>query len=259
MERNEHWGRLSAGLVLAIVVTLAGCDAESAAPARDAATTPGAGDAGQDDDQPRRCRAPAGVSDAPHSIAQVVELLNALPMPVTLPCFLESLARPLSLHAANSEFSAQPAVGARSPRIFLFFDPLILSIAPAGPGAVLVEFGEQRSATTSLKAELQFPIEQRLDAEAPYRRLEFVTSTTACGVCHQGEKPAADVGLPLAVISPALRPLPNQYVPISRLLAELESCEPAEDPARCELLDALLRLRPAPIERAFPMTFNTFF
>ncbi len=249
--------RFSFGPLFAAVLSLAGCDAQPDAPQEDAEA--GAGDAGHEDDQPMRCRAPAGVTNAPRSIAQAVELLNALPRPVTLPCFLESLARPLSLHAANSEFSAQPAVGAQSPRIFLFLDPLIFSVVPAGPGAELVEFGEQRSATTSLKAELLFPIRERLDAEAPYRRLEFAASATACGICHQGEKPATDVGLPLAVISPALRPLPNQHVPLAKLLAELESCDPGQDPARCELLDALLSPRPAPVERAFPTTFNTFF
>ena len=68
-----------------------------------------------------RCVAPEGVSTAPQTIAEVVTLLNALPKPLNLPCFVASLARPLSLHAVNSPFSAQPAQGRRSPRIFIFF------------------------------------------------------------------------------------------------------------------------------------------
>lgn len=252
--------RRSWPLFVGAVLALVACGTQPEASQDDGDGGTDETDAGSDEaDADVRCRAPAGVNNAPRSIAQAVELLNALPRPVTVPCFLESLARPLSLHAANSEFSAQPAAGAKSPRIFLFFDPLILSVVPAGPGAELVEFGEQRSPTSSLKAELLFPINERLDAEAPYRRLSFAASTTACGVCHQGEKAAADVGLPLAVISPALRPLPNQHVPLTNLLAEHETCDPAQDAARCELLSALLRPRPAPRERAFPATFKTFF
>lgn len=200
-----------------------------------------------------------GVSDSPKSVAEVVELLNALPKPLSLPCFLESLARPLWLRAANSEFSAQPAVGARSPRIFLFNDPLIMSVVPAGPGAQLLELGERRSPVTSLKAELEFPITEPLDAEAPYRRLAFNESLTVCGACHQGEKLAADVGLPLAFISQALRPVANQHVPLSKLMAELDACDAREEPERCALLGALLGVTPAPLEGDFPATFNTFF
>jgi hypothetical protein len=254
-KRQSH--RFSSGVLISTFVVLAGCGAEPAGLDGDGGR--GANEADAGDDQRGRCRAPAGVTNAPNSVSQVVELLNALPKPVTLPCFLESLARPLALHAANSEFSAQPAVGARSPRIFLFIDPLVLSIAPAGAGAQLLEFGEQRSAGTSLKAELEFPITEQLDAEAPYRRLAFAASVSACGVCHQGERLAEDVGSSLAFISPALRPLPIQRVPISKLIAELDSCDPGQEPDRCALLDALLSQRPAPLEREFSPTLDTFF
>src|SRR5688572_16123159 len=80
------------------------------------------------------CRAPEGVSGSPRSVDQTVELVNALPKPLSLACFVEALGRPLQLHATRSEISAQPAVGLRSPRIFLYFEPLIMTVVPAGAG-----------------------------------------------------------------------------------------------------------------------------
>ncbi len=65
------------------------------------------------------CRAPAGVSNSPRTIDETVTLINALPKPLSLPCFLESLARPLEISASYGVFSAQPAKGIRSPRIFV--------------------------------------------------------------------------------------------------------------------------------------------
>jgi hypothetical protein len=241
-----------------------GCDTQGDVPEPDAGAVsdvtdaaPGvASDAGA---QSERCRAPEGVSSAPQSVTQVMELVNALPKPLTLPCFLETLQRPLKLRAAHSIFSAQPAVGARSPRIFVFIGPLVLSVVPAGIGAHLLELGEQRSAVNSLKAELEFPVTEQLDAAAPYRRVAFNDAITSCGVCHQGEQLAADVGDPLAVLSAGLQPTPEQHVPLARLMAELASCDASQEPERCALLEALLAPTPAPLEGAFPATFNTFF
>jgi hypothetical protein len=250
-----------------LALALAGCgDADVASAPRDAEQdAEDAGDAapGQLPDdagvEPARCRAPEGVSTSPHSIAEVVALLNALPKPVTLPCLLETLARPLALSATDSVFSLQPARGAKSPRIFLQFDGLILSVVPDGDGAPLLEMGERRSATTSLKAELAFPITAELDAAAPYVRLPFDENLTNCGVCHQGEVAAQDIAQPFATISQALRPRADQRVPLERVLAEARACDPSVEPERCAMLDALVAPLPGPIERDFPASYNTFF
>ena len=192
-------------------------------------------------------------------MADVVELLNALPRPVTLPCFLETLDRPLAISATDSVFSLQPAEGARSPRIFVHLDALTLSVVPEGTGAPLLELAERRSPTTSLKAELAFPITAPLSASSPYERLRFDDSLTNCGVCHQGERPAQDVALPLAMISQALRPREDQRVPLARLQAEARGCDADQEPERCALLDALLGPAPTPHDGEFPATYNTFF
>lgn len=64
-----------------------------------------------DPQTPRRCVAPPGISAAPSSIAAAVALINALPPPVTVACFVESLDRPLQVVATASDLSAQPAAG----------------------------------------------------------------------------------------------------------------------------------------------------
>jgi hypothetical protein len=200
---------------------------------------------------------------APTTIAEVASLLNALPKPVTLPCFVQALARPLSLQAVDSVFSAQPAQGRRSPRVFLFFPGLTMSVVPAGTGAPLLELGEAREENQSLKAELEFPVEHEVDGAAPYQRVHFDEAITTCGFCHQGERRAEDVASPLAFISPALRPREYQRVPLAELRAEVASCDTdadaAAEPERCALLRALFGQGPEPLEHDFPTSYRTFF
>jgi hypothetical protein len=186
------------------------------------------------------CQAPVGVSAQPRSIDETVELVNALPKPLTVPCFVEALSRPLLLHATLSEISAQPAVGARSPRIFLYFEPLILSVVPAGLGAHLVELGEQGPGYRSLKAELAFPIEQAVTAAGPYEHALFGENVTGCAFCHANEqRDPALVDAP-GYVSQALRPFPSQRVPLWSLRDEWQRCDAQLEPERCALLDALL-------------------
>jgi hypothetical protein len=197
----------------------------------------------------------------PRSVDEVVELVNELPKPASVACFLEALSGPLALQAANSPFSAQPAAGARSPRLFLFYDPLVLSVVPGGSGAHLLELGERRSDNTSLKAELAFPIESEISRTAPYDRLRFndTTTTSACGFCHASEHRVEEIDHPFAVISQAMRPLPSQRVTLESLRAEAIRCDPAAEAERCDILRALFDRDTAPLEHEFPATFKTFF
>lgn len=206
-----------------------------------------------------RCEAPAGVNASPRSIADVLTLVNALPKPLSLACLLETFARPIELNATRSVVSAQPAGGVRSPRMFLFYDPLIMSIVPAGPGSHLLEFGEQRGDNTSLKGELAFPIvDSALPPEAPFERVMFDAERTGCAFCHRSEEPATDIAYTKAFVSQALRPLPQERVAISALEAELTSCDAAEEPERCAMLRAVLQPDGA-LPRDFPAELDTFF
>ena len=205
------------------------------------------------------CARPA--RPAPSSIADMISLLNALPKPVTLPCVLEALPHPLAIHAVDSVLSAQPAVGERSPRIFVFLDGLIVSVVPAGTGSRLLELGERRSDMDSLKAELEFPIERELSASAPYMRLRFDdnTSTSTCGFCHTQENPADDVDDPYARISRSIRPMPSQRVSLAALQTELANCAAAQEPERCAMLRAVFGPSGKAVDAEFPTQWKTFF
>jgi len=203
------------------------------------------------------CRAPAGVSNSPHTIAETVTLINALPKPLSLPCFLESLARPLEISATYSLLSAQPAQGARSPRIFLFQEPTLLSIVPAGDGASLLEFGEQRPELRSLKAELVFPVSAPLAPSAPFEHLMFNSQFTTCGGCHAGELSESELSGVRTFVSLALRPRVSELVSTASLQHELQICDRALEPQRCAMLDALLGWGQV-TDRAFPAQMATF-
>ena len=129
-------------------------------------------------------------------------------------------------------------------------------MVPAGDGAHLLEFGETRPDNRSLKAELEFPIEAELDDTSPYDRVHFNDTVTTCGFCHQGEERDEAIASPLAFVSPALKPRPEQRVLLAELAREVQACEesPAAEPnppadagadagvteaERCEMLHAL--------------------
>jgi len=229
------------------LLVVCGCGAEPAGDQGAAAARPATPD----------CRAPAGVSDAPRTVAETVTLINALPKPLSLPCFLESLARPLQLQASISLFSAQPSKGQRTPRIFLFRDPLVMSIVPDGDGSELLEFGEQRPSLRSLKAEIAFPVSAPLEPSAPYEGLMFNPQLTTCGGCHANEQQESELSGARTFVSVALRPRQVDRVSVLSLGHELEICDRAQEPLRCAMLDALLGWGQV-TEREFPAEMATF-
>ncbi len=191
----------------------------------------------------------------PRTIPQMVERLNGLPRPVSIACVIASLPRPLTVVASTSAFSAQPADGRRSPRIFILGDRLILSIVPAGPGAKLLEFGELITATRTLKGELKFPITAQVPMEAPFTQVMMGNFQTNCSLCHRAESPhpSIDGGF----VSAAFRPDPGNLVPLAELRELNASCDPNAERERCEILMALLGLGTT-IEGKFPSQFELF-
>jgi len=203
-----------------------------------------------------RCVAPKGAPTSPQTIADVLALVNALPSPVTLPCFVQALARPLQIHATVSTISAQPSVGTRSPRIFIFWEGLRASIVPAGAGAPLLELGEILPESRSRKAEIFFPVTTPLDPVTPYDRILFTPTVTRCGFCHQAEEPDPDITFTSAFTSVALRPLDSYAVSIASLASELATCDPTAEADRCALLQALFD-QATPVEHPFPADLPT--
>lgn len=186
----------------------------------------------------RTCPPPPGVSATPTTIAQTVELINALPRPASLDCFLESLDRPLRITSTVSTVSLQPADGARSPRVFLFSGDLVMSVAIDGDGKHLLEFGEPVTPTRSLKAEIAFPLTDTLPVEAPFTRV-MEGDGTSCGLCHGSEEPAMNGPVPEAFVSDALRFRDDELVELDALEAEWQACDPDLEPERCARLDAI--------------------
>lgn len=203
------------------------------------------------------CAAPAGLA-APSSVAMVVDWINALPKPLSLACFLETLERPLRIYASQSLFSAQPAAGRRSPRMFLFEEPLIMSITPAGIGSHLLEFGEWRSDTSSLKAEIVFPVTSELPPSAPFDHLVVDERLTTCGGCHGQEEPDPSITVASAFVSRALRPVPTERVSLDEVHREARACDALVEPERCAMLVAVFGQGQL-LDAEFPAALDTFY
>jgi hypothetical protein len=174
----------------------------------------------------------------PASIDDAMDTIGSLPSPVTLDCFLVSLERPLGLAMTSNIFSAQPADGPESPRIFIRGDDLWMSVVPVGEGRRLLEFGELHPTGLTVKAELEFPIALPLDPDLPFERVRTPDGPTAtgCGICHSGE---IDVGGGRYASTP-LRPGDNTLVPLDTLLDAHATCDSSVDADRCAMLSALL-------------------
>jgi hypothetical protein len=203
------------------------------------------------------CSAPAGLA-APNSVGQVVDWINALPKPLSLACFLETLERPLAVYASESFFSAQPAVGRRSPRMFLFVPPLVMSVTPAGQGSPLLEFGEERANNTSLKAEIPFPVTAELEPSAPYDHVLVDGIFTTCSGCHGEEEEDPTIPFARAFISRAIRPSPDERVSLEEVLLEERRCDARAEPGRCAMLTAIFGQGDVQ-DAEFPETLQTFY
>lgn len=184
------------------------------------------------------CKAPAGVSNSPKTIEEALALVNSLPKPVTVPCFLASLARPLKMSLTNNILSAQPANGNRSPRVFIINDNLLISVVPEGVGQDLVEFSLLTAPDRSIKAEIEFPVLNILPADEPYKQV-LLGAGTICRSCHGGETRATQVTFAEAYESKAFQPPIGSKVDIEAFRAEVALCDPKTEKKRCEIIDAL--------------------
>lgn len=187
------------------------------------------------------CVPAAGAPRAPTSIPELVTLLNALPKPASLPCFLTALERPLTLYLTSSDLSAQPATGARSPRVFLLLEGLQLSVALEGVAAADLLIGYRAQPGRSLKTLVTFPLAGSVSEATVFDSVRSGAGSSSCGVCHVGESAANAAGLPpdVALESDVLLPFDSFEVPVDSLRAEANSCDPAAEPSRCALLSAL--------------------
>lgn len=188
---------------------------------------------------PARCSAPAGVSGSPRNIQQAVALMNSLPKPTTLTCFVESLDRPLELYLTRSELSVQPANGVRSPRTFIVMGDLLMAIVPDGDFSSLLELGQLTTAGRSIKGEIEFPLTADVTASAITEHIRM-GDISLCGGCHGGEtRPRDSFFVDGAFESAVAVPISVYEVDLESLRQEARECDAGREPGRCEMLAAL--------------------
>jgi hypothetical protein len=186
------------------------------------------------------CSPANGVSGRPENISQAIILLNTLPKPVTLECFLQALDRPLTIYMTSSDDSLQPSPGARSPRTFIINGPLVMSLVFDGIARDTLEFGYRPEVSRSIKAEIVFPLTRDVNERTLFDRVRVTERTTQCGICHVGEAHEDFPGFPLGVFaSDVIVPFPMEEVSIEAMMPEVASCDAAAEEYRCGLLTAL--------------------
>ncbi len=203
------------------------------------------------------CKPGAGISGSPKTIEDAVALINSLPKPVTVACFIAALDRPLKANLSSSTSSAQPAVGSRSPRIFIVIDKLNISAVPDGIGQDVVEFSYMVSETMSVKAELQFPILNNVLPQEPYSRIRYGTATS-CGICHGVESRYTGITFADAFYSVAFQPQKGSRISLDSLRSENAKCNSTAEPKRCAIISAFLN-RGSVQNYDFPSVMPFFF
>ncbi len=240
-----------------------GTPAAAGAPAAAGVAGAGAGAAGASG--AAICRPPAGVSGSPRTIEDAVTLLNALPKPTSIPCFLQSLDRPLQVFATSNTISAQPAFSPTSPRIFLRLGQLFVSVVPEGEASQLIEFSYLLEGNArSIKAELSLPLPVAIPPATPYQRViasdpttRLPSAETVCRGCHAAEERVQNIDFAVAYSSVALRPNPASQVSLETLAQAQKSCDALAQPERCAMLSALFGHGPV-VQAEFPSTMTLF-
>ena len=191
--------------------------------------------------EPPGCKPANGVSGTPTTISEAIVLMDTLPRPTSLACFLEALERPLTLYMTKSDRSLQPSPGERSPRTFILRGNFEMSIVLDGDKSNTLEFGFRPEPSRSIKAEVEFPLTKDVSETTLFDRVQVTPRTTKCGACHVGEGHQDYPGFPLGVfISDVLAPFELDEIKLDALKAEHASCDKAAEPYRCGLLSALL-------------------
>jgi hypothetical protein len=185
------------------------------------------------------CTPPPGFSGTPRTIEAAVALMNALPKPTTLPCFIESLDRPLELYLTSSTLSLQPADGERSPRTFLVLGDLVMSVVTTPDFIFRLELGYRSAPGRSIKGEVLFPLGQDVTATMIEDRIR-IGDISICGGCHGAEtRPSDSFFLDGAFESSIATPLYPFEVDLESLKAQAALCDRALEPDRCAQLSAL--------------------
>lgn len=195
---------------------------------------------------------------SPQNINEAVDLINALPKPLSIPCFLQALARPIRVNTTSSILSVQPAVGVNDPRIFIFSGKLVISLASAGDGKNLIEFSFMYNDTQSLKGELSFPITSTVSYTEPFTQVE-TGGQSSCSGCHVEELLDTNVVGTDAYRSKALKPAANRNVSVSSFYQQSYLCDFNNDSSyRCKMIRSLFE-NGTVMQVSFPSATPTYF
>lgn len=113
------------------------------------------------------------------------------------------------------------------------------SVVPEGRGRDYLELSYQTTATTSIKAELEFPVVQLISKSKPYSNVRFSAGTN-CSSCHRAEKQVGTIEDVPLFESWAYQPDKETLVDLQQFSNELKVCNFAKEPERCEIIRALL-------------------
>lgn len=204
-----------------------------------------------------KCRE-VGKSHNPRSIADSVALINALPKPTSIPCFLLALPRPMKLAAADSKLSGQPAVDRTKPRYFILYDDFFITVAGSGAGKDAVEFSEYDGNIKSVKGEIRFPVTDTIGPDAPYKPLVLPEGTgSTCATCHRSEA-VAGAGYPdSAFTSMAIKPANSTLLLMFEISQLNQACQGRYQDEHCLMLMSMFDgLTPQTFD--FPSSMPTF-
>lgn len=173
---------------------------------------------------------------SPESILDVVDLINALPKPLSIPCFVSALNRPLKVNLTSSALSAQPARGRDNPRIFIMNYPLVISLATKDAGSYKMELSEFTEVTKSFKGELNFPIIGNIDISNVFNSVDG-GSQSNCVNCHLQEISNDVFFGTRAYNSFALKPTPVTKIDVIDFQQEYLNCNFLNDQSyRCHMI-----------------------
>ncbi|MDX2024385.1 MAG: hypothetical protein SF187_29350 [Deltaproteobacteria bacterium] len=179
-----------------------------------------------------------------NTTADLTTMLNSLPRPLDVPCFVAALPRPVAITATTSVISLQPASGRRNPRIFMQAGGgLITSITMVGEFSQHVETSEPEPNQPgfTVKGDLVFPRQEPLQEADFYSSLITPEGPSSCSGCHGGEYVAREVNGVNAFASRGLKPTRSQTVPIPDVQALADECTADDATPRCRMLRALFR------------------
>lgn len=176
---------------------------------------------------------------SPNTIDEATDLINQLPKPLTVSCFLASLKKPLQVYAVDNVFSAQPSAGPEDPRIFLFSGNLVISVVPKGPSSEVIEFSQLTSDGKSVKGEIAFPVTAQLPGDAPYSKIKDGSVGTACRICHGAESRDLSITRGEAFKSGIIEPDSYNRIGSTTLNRVALNCNSSENLERCRILNSI--------------------